>query len=106
MRTGKTVRKTYLAAVLAGAALTVAFATPAQAASTGVAYTVDDEIGSMVVYKAASGKAGRVVIASGPAHYISVDDKFPIRAGSGCKAVKGDRTKVLCGVGELTERSA
>ncbi|MEV4345030.1 calcium-binding protein [Actinoplanes sp. NPDC049596] len=97
-------RKIYLAAVLAGAGLTAAFATPAQAASTAVAYTVADQYGDVIVYKAATGKANRVVVASGPPYYISIDDKFPIRAGKGCKAVKGDRTRVLCGAGELTER--
>ncbi|WP_127508631.1 calcium-binding protein [Actinoplanes solisilvae] len=97
-------RKAYLTAALLGAALTAAFATPAQASSTAVAYTVADKDGSVVVYKAATGKANRIVVASGPTHYISIDDKFPIKAGHGCKAVKGDRTKVLCGVGELTER--
>jgi Ca2+-binding RTX toxin-like protein len=98
------VRKIHLAAALIGTALAATFATPAQAASTGIAYSVDVADGQMIVYKAANGKANRVVIANGPQHYLSIDDKFPIRAGSGCKAVKGDRTKVLCGLGELTER--
>ncbi|GAA0453078.1 hypothetical protein Ade02nite_01190 [Paractinoplanes deccanensis] len=99
-------RKIHLAAALVGAALTAAFATPAQAASTGVAHLVADADGDgdVVVFRAANGKANRVVVADAPGHYISIDDRFPIRAGNGCKAVKGDRTKVLCGVGELTEK--
>ncbi|MCA2216541.1 calcium-binding protein [Jidongwangia harbinensis] len=59
----------------------------------------------MVVFKAASGKANRVVISSASTHhYLTLDDTYPIRAGAGCKPVKGDRTKVTCGLGELTER--
>ena len=59
----------------------------------------------MIVFKAASGKANRVVISSGSTYYyLTIDDRYPIKAGSGCKPVKGDRTKVTCGLGELTER--
>ncbi|XVV16228.1 calcium-binding protein [Actinoplanes sp. CA-131856] len=100
-------RKVHLATALAGAALTAAFATPAQAAqaaSGGIAYLAKYKSGDVVVYKAANGSTNRVVVTNGPKHYISIDDTAPIRAGAGCKAVKGDRTKVLCGIGELTQR--
>jgi Ca2+-binding RTX toxin-like protein len=97
-------RRNYLAAVMLGTALVVGFATPAQASATGTASVVSDKDGQMIVFEAASGKANRVVISSGPTHYLTIDDKYPIRAGSGCKPVKGDRTRVTCGLGELTER--
>ncbi|SNY03741.1 calcium-binding protein [Paractinoplanes atraurantiacus] len=101
-------RKIHLAAALLGAALTAAFAAPAHAGTlnTGVAYTMadGDGDGDVIVFKAGSGKANRVVITNGPKYYITIDDKYPIKAGGGCKAVKGDRTKVHCGVGELTEK--
>lgn len=98
-------RKSYLAAVMLGTALVVGFATPAQASATATASVVHDKDGQMVVFKAAAGKANRVVIASGSTHhYLTIDDRYPIKAGSGCKPVTGDRTRVTCGLGELTER--
>ncbi|MBW6438348.1 hypothetical protein KZ829_31950 [Actinoplanes hulinensis] len=63
----------------------------AQAASVGVAST----IGTTVEYKAASGKANRVVITTTD-RAVVIDDKYPIKAGKGCKPVKGDKTKVTC----------
>lgn len=97
-------RKSYLAAVMLGTALIVGFATPAQASATATASVVQDKDGEMIVFKAASGKANRVVISNGPTYYLTIDDKYPIKAGPGCKPVKGDRTKVNCGLGELSER--
>lgn len=96
-------RKVWLAAML-GTALAAAFATPAQAGATGSASVVRDKDGQMIVVKSASGQANRVVISSGPTYYLTIDDTYPIKAGAGCKPVKGDRTKVVCGLGELTER--
>jgi hypothetical protein len=96
-------RKIYLAAALLGTVLVAALATPAQASTTGTASVVRYQDGQMIVFKAASGKANRVVISSGSTdYYLTIDDKHPIKAGSGCKPVKGDKTKVTCGLGELT----
>jgi len=98
-------RKKTLAAALLGATMAALFAAPAQAASTGIAFvTHDKDGGSTVRFKAGSGKANRIVVTNGPTYYITIDDSSPIQAGRGCKAIKGDRTKVNCGVGELTER--
>jgi Ca2+-binding RTX toxin-like protein len=98
-------RKIYLAAAMLGTALVAGFATPAQASATGTASVVRDKDGEMIVFKATSGKANRVVISSGSTYYyLTIDDKYPIKAGSGCKPVKSDKTKVTCGLGELTER--
>ncbi|MBB2943180.1 Ca2+-binding RTX toxin-like protein [Actinoplanes lutulentus] len=67
-------------------------ASPAQAASTGVVSVVKT---SQVKYTAGSGKANKVVITrSGKT--VTIDDKYKIKAGKGCKAVKGDKTKVRC----------
>ncbi|XVU25337.1 hypothetical protein ACQPZJ_50580 [Actinoplanes sp. CA-054009] len=101
-------RKLHLAAALIGVALTAAFAAPANAGTlkTGVAYVTPDGDGEgdVIVFKAAGGKTNRVVITNGPKYYLTIDDTVPIKAGGGCKAVKGDRTKVHCGTGELTEK--
>ncbi|MEU8238335.1 calcium-binding protein [Actinoplanes missouriensis] len=75
----------------------------AQAASTGVAQVVWDDDVQVVQYKAATGKANRVVVRSA-AHGVTVDDTHRVKAGKGCKAIKGDRTKVYCGVGEWTQK--
>ncbi|GID47664.1 hypothetical protein Aca07nite_49390 [Actinoplanes capillaceus] len=71
----------------------------AQAASVGVAST----IGTTVEYKAASGKANRVVITT-TGRAVVIDDKYPIKAGTGCKPVKGDKTKVTCVTDVVTAR--
>ena len=100
-------RRTYLAAAMLGTALVVGLAAPAQAAAgTGTASVVPDPDGdgNMIVVKAARGTANRIVVTSGSTYYyLTVDDRHPIKAGRGCKPVKGDRTKVTCGLGELTE---
>ena len=67
-------------------------ATPALAASTGVASVVES---TKVNYKAAPGKQNKVVVTLA-GHTITIDDRVPIKAGKGCKQVKGDRTKVRC----------
>jgi Ca2+-binding RTX toxin-like protein len=66
-------------------------AAPAQAAATGVA-VVD---GTRVLYKAAKGKQNKVVTTRS-GNTVTVDDKVTVKAGKGCKAVKGDKTKVRC----------
>ncbi|MEU7903654.1 calcium-binding protein [Actinoplanes sp. NPDC049118] len=69
-----------------------ALAAPAQAAGTGKAYV---QSGGKVWYKAATGKTNKVVITlSG--NTVTIDDRVAIKAGTGCKKVKGDKTKVRC----------
>ncbi|BCJ43437.1 hypothetical protein GCM10010168_42530 [Actinoplanes ianthinogenes] len=72
-------------------AVAAVFAAPAQAASTGVASVS----GSKVRFKAAATGANRVVITRN-GRTITIDDKRAIKAGKGCKQVKGDKTKVRC----------
>jgi serralysin len=67
-------------------------ATPAQAATTGVVSVYD---GTKVRYKAGSGHQNRVFL-SRSGNTVTVDDRVAIKAGAGCKAVKGDKTKVRC----------
>jgi serralysin len=67
-------------------------ATPAQAATTGVASVTSS---TKVQYKAASGKQNKVVITRS-GNRITIDDKVAVKAGKGCKKVKGDKTKVTC----------
>ncbi|MEU4419118.1 calcium-binding protein [Actinoplanes sp. NPDC024001] len=69
-----------------------AFAAPAAAASTGVASVVSS---TKVQYKAAKGKQNRVVVTRS-GNTITIDDRVTVKAGKGCKKVKGDRTKVRC----------
>ncbi|MEV6602086.1 calcium-binding protein [Actinoplanes sp. NPDC051346] len=68
-----------------------ALAAPAEAASTGVASVS----GTKVKYKAAKGKQNKVVVTRS-GRTITIDDKVRIEPGKGCKAVKGDKTKVRC----------
>ncbi|WP_328464256.1 calcium-binding protein [Actinoplanes sp. NBC_00393] len=68
-----------------------ALAAPAQAATTGVA-TVS---GTKVQYKAASGKQNKVLITRS-GNTITIDDQVAVKAGKGCKAVAGDKSKVRC----------
>jgi len=67
-------------------------ASPAQAAATGVASVTS---ATKVQYKAASGKQNKVVITRS-GRTITIDDKVAVKAGKGCKKVKGDKTKVKC----------
>jgi Ca2+-binding RTX toxin-like protein len=79
-----------LALLVVGAVGVVA--TPAQAAGTGVVSVYD---GTKVRYKAGSGHQNRVLL-SRSGNTVTVDDRVAIKAGAGCKAVKGDKTKVRC----------
>jgi Ca2+-binding RTX toxin-like protein len=66
--------------------------TPAHAASAGVASVVES---TKVNYKAAKGKQNKVVVTlSG--RTVTIDDVVAVKAGAGCTAVKGDKTKVRC----------
>ncbi|BBH65233.1 hypothetical protein ACTI_19180 [Actinoplanes sp. OR16] len=63
----------------------------AAAASTGVA----SASGTKIRFTAAKGKTNKVVFTlSG--RTVTIDDRVAIKAGKGCKAVKGDKTKVRC----------
>jgi Ca2+-binding RTX toxin-like protein len=85
-------RSRVLATVTVTAASLALFSMPAQAASTGMAKTAS---GGVVHFTAASGQANALVITlSGLT--VTLDDRVPIRAGAGCRAVKGDKTKVKC----------
>ncbi|GGN56752.1 hypothetical protein GCM10010112_08860 [Actinoplanes lobatus] len=67
-------------------------AAPAQAATTGVARMPHAQA---VRYTAGSKATNRVTITySG--RTVTIDDRVRIKAGKGCKAVKGDATKVRC----------
>ncbi|GAA4940409.1 calcium-binding protein [Actinoplanes utahensis] len=67
-------------------------ATPAQAASVGVARVVGT---NAVYFQAAAGQANTLSISVSGRTTI-LDDVVAIQAGAGCKAVSGDRTKVTC----------
>ncbi|BCJ53500.1 hypothetical protein Asp14428_49750 [Actinoplanes sp. NBRC 14428] len=75
--------------VTAGATLA---GSPASAAGTGVAKVVDN---TRVQFNAASGKVNKIIVTRS-GRTFTIDDTNPIKAGSGCKAVSGDRTKVRC----------
>ncbi|MEU4427151.1 calcium-binding protein [Actinoplanes sp. NPDC024001] len=70
----------------------VAGAPSALAASTGVVSVTER---SKVQYRAATGKQNRVVVTRS-GRTVTIDDRMAIRAGKGCKQVKGDRTRVRC----------
>ncbi|WP_328463136.1 hypothetical protein OHA21_37140 [Actinoplanes sp. NBC_00393] len=84
-------------AVLTATAAVTAVAGPAFAASTGTAKIFN---GNHVKFDAGAGQANRVVITNS-GRTITIDDRNRIKAGTGCKAVKGDRTKVRCTVPSL-----
>ena len=73
-------------------ASTALFAMPAQAASAGAARVVGS---GTVEFRALNGKSNSLTITiSG--RTVTLNDKVAIKAGKGCKAVKGDKTKVKC----------
>ncbi|GLY05187.1 MULTISPECIES: calcium-binding protein [Actinoplanes] len=81
-----------LGAAAAGTLALAAFAAPAQAATTGKAHMPQD---GWVNYIAAWGQKNNVVVTRS-GNTIIIDDVVKIRAGKGCVAVKGDKTKVKC----------
>jgi serralysin len=85
--------------VLAVAAGT-AVAAPAQAAATGVASVVGT---TQVRYNDDTSHANRVTVTRS-GNTVTIDDRFAIKAGKGCKAVKGDKTKVRCTTGKAPTR--
>ncbi|MFI7543844.1 calcium-binding protein [Actinoplanes sp. NPDC049599] len=73
-------------------ASTALFAMPAQAASAGLAKVTGS---ATVQFNALLGKSNSLTITiSG--RTVTLNDKVAIKAGKGCKAVKGDKTKVKC----------
>src|SRR5690349_19748774 len=83
------------AVVVAAAASTTLFAGPASAAATGAAKVS----GTTVVFSAAPGAVNSVVVTM-KNNTITIDDRVAVKAGAGCKAVKGDKTKVTCTTGK------
>ena len=95
-------RKALAAAGCTAAAIasTALFATPAQAASAGLAKVVGS---SAVQFNALLGKGnGLTITISG--RTVTLDDRVALKAGKGCKAVKGDKTKVKCTTAKKTSR--
>ena len=81
----------------AGAALLVtlsagAWATPAAAASTGTARVLSS---TRIEFTAAGGRTNSVVLTRS-GRTVTIDDRVKLKAGKGCKPVKGDHTKVRC----------
>ncbi|GIM98233.1 calcium-binding protein [Paractinoplanes toevensis] len=70
------------------------FATPAFAAGTTGTASVS---GTKVRFMAGTKVANRVIITR-KGNVVTVDDRVKVKAGKGCKAVKGDKTKVRCTV--------
>ncbi|MEU4155991.1 calcium-binding protein [Actinoplanes sp. NPDC026670] len=81
-----------LGAGTAALTATFAFGVPAQAAATGVASVVDS---TRVKFVAGSGQVNRVVMTRS-GNIVTIDDRVAVKAGKGCKAVKGDKTRVRC----------
>ncbi len=80
---------------IAAVGSTVWGASPALAASSGMAQAAQVEDGWSVEFQAASGQANKLVV-SASGRTITLDDVVAIKAGKGCAAVQGDRTKVTC----------
>ncbi|BEL03448.1 hypothetical protein Q0Z83_016390 [Actinoplanes sichuanensis] len=89
------------ASLLTTTATVGAFALPAEAAATGVAYVRFRDAGQPVdlVFTAGAGKRNSVVITRS-GRTITVDDRVTLRAGTGCKQVKGDKTRVRCTISQ------
>ncbi|MBO3739616.1 calcium-binding protein [Actinoplanes flavus] len=68
-------------------------AAPAQAAATGV---VSLPSGTYQVRYTAAGKAANKVVVTRSGRTVTVDDRVRLKAGKGCKAVKGDATRIRC----------
>lgn len=85
-------RQLRTACIIITTVATALIATPAGAATTRVASIVDS---TKVQYKAANGKQNSVVLTRS-GNTITIDDRVAITPGKGCKAVKGDKTKVTC----------
>jgi Ca2+-binding RTX toxin-like protein len=84
----KTLAEFGLAATIAS---TACLAAPAEAATAASAKVVQE----IVRFDAAKGQTNRLTITRS-GRTVTLDDKVAIKAGKGCKAVKGDKTKVTC----------
>ncbi|WP_052720733.1 calcium-binding protein [Actinoplanes rectilineatus] len=84
------------AVLLTTAAAGLLTGTPAEAASTGSAKTD----GNVVTFTAGKGKTNKVTITRSGTTF-TIDDRVKVKAGKGCKAVKGDSTRVKCKVNAL-----
>ncbi|WP_232344160.1 calcium-binding protein [Actinoplanes awajinensis] len=85
-------------ALLSTTAAVGVFTAPAEAAATGTVYLdTSGERGDpiSVVFKAGSGKKNTVVVTRS-GRTVTIDDRVAMKPGKGCKAVKGDKTKVRC----------
>ncbi|GAB1689793.1 calcium-binding protein [Krasilnikovia sp. M28-CT-15] len=83
----------------AAIASTAFFSAPAQAASAGYAQVVGS---STVQFNAQKGKANGLTLTI-KGRTVTLDDKVALKAGKGCKAVKGDKTKVKCTTPKTTK---
>jgi Ca2+-binding RTX toxin-like protein len=93
-------RKALAGIGIAAVASTALFSAPAQAAAAGTAKVVGS---TTVQFNALSGKTnGLTITISG--RTVTLDDKVAIKAGKGCKAVKGDKTKVKCTTSKATKK--
>jgi len=82
-----------LVCITAAATLSVvALGTPAQAATTGVARVSGS---TSVIFTAGSGKANSITVTRS-GRVVTIDDKVTINAGTGCRRVGSDVTKVAC----------
>ncbi|MEV6341809.1 calcium-binding protein [Actinoplanes sp. NPDC051851] len=70
-------------------------AVPAQAASAAVVKVTTDSAGARVRYTAAAGARNSVSVSLSGTKLV-IDDRVAVKAGKGCKAVKGDKTRVIC----------
>jgi len=82
------------AAAVAVAAATTLFGSPAQAATVGNVEVVSAH-SPIVLFTAGSGHQNSVVVTKS-GNTVTIDDRVAIKARNGCKAVKGDSTKVTC----------
>ncbi|MBO3739504.1 calcium-binding protein [Actinoplanes flavus] len=87
-------------AIVVTTAAVGALGAPVQAAASGVVSVVG---GTQVKYVAGTGKANRVVVTRS-GNTVTVDDRVAVKAGKGCRAVKGDKTRIRCGTSKKPTR--
>ena len=93
----RTLRSALLAAMI-GVIPAGAWAAPAQAAAPTRVYTeaTGDGTGSWYLFFQAAPGARNTPVFTRSGNTLTVDDRVPLKAGAGCVAVAGDRTKVRC----------
>ncbi|MCO8274551.1 calcium-binding protein [Actinoplanes sp. TRM 88003] len=92
MRLSKKARRVAVSVLGVGVAGVAWVALPAEAATTG---TADVTSSTIVRYRGAYKQTHNVVITRS-GRTVTIDDVVAIKAGSGCAAVSGDKTKVRC----------